>query len=151
MMWRCNFTSMLWFLDLPSQICTNYPGIKFVRVAWKKNHVENFSASAQFTITMVKQIVSRRCVHLTSKRMETSHDDDARGLNVVKIEQNLGFSAWPCIIMQRSQLLNQPVDMMKTAGKCTKIKKKCCAKREKKLFSIVDYGNLSFCRRRHLD
>ena len=150
-MWRCNFTSMLWFLDLPSQICTNYPGIKFVRVAWKKNNVENFSPSAQFTITMVKQIVSRRCVHLTSKRMETSHDDDALGLNVVKIEQNLGFSAWPCIIMQRSQLLNQPVDMMKTARKCTKIKKTCCAKSEKKLFSIVDYGNLSFCRRHHLD
>ena len=83
--------------------------------------------------------------------METSHDDDARGLNVVKIEQNLGFSAWPCIIMQRFQLLNQPVDMMKTAGKCTKIKKKGCAKREKKLFSIINYGNLSFCRRRHLD
>ena len=72
--------------------------------------------------------------------METSHDDDERGLNVVKIEQNLGFSAWPCFIMQRFLLLNQPVDMMKTAGKCTKIKKKCCAKREKKkLFSIVDW------------
>ena len=81
--------------------------------------------------------------------METSHDDDARGLNVVKIEQNLGFSKWPSIIMQRSQLLNEPVDMMKTAGKCTKMKK-CCAKRVD-LFSIVDYGNLSFCRRRHLD
>ena len=79
--------------------------------------------------------------------METSHDDDERGLNVVKIEQNLGFSAWPCIIMQRSQLLNQPADMMKTAGKCTKMKKRC-AKRED-LFSIVDYG--SFCRHRHLD
>ena len=97
-------------------------------MAWKKNNVVNFSASAQFTITMVKQIVSRRCVHLTSKRMETSHDDDALGLNVVKIEQNLGFSTWPCIIMQRSQLLNQPADMMKTAGKCTKMRK-CCAKR----------------------
>ena len=81
--------------------------------------------------------------------METSHDDDALGLNVVKIEQNLGFSQWPSIIMQRSQLFNQPVDIMKTAGKCTKMKK-CCAKRVD-LFPIVDYGNLSFCRRRHLD
>ena len=106
-------------------------------MAWKKNNVENFTASAQFTITMVKQIVLRRGVHLTSKRMETSHDDDARGLNVVEIEQNLGFSAWPCFIMQRSQLLNQPVDMMKTAGKCTKIKKSVVQSVKKSCFQLL--------------
>ena len=116
----------------PCQICNTYRGIKFVWAAWKDHKVENLSPRTQFTYKTVKQIISRGLTHLIARRTGTSLDDDARSLNMVKLEKNPDFSARLSVI---TMLLNRLVDMMKTVGKSTKMKN-YCAKRTGLLLNV---------------